>query len=222
VKTIYVLIDPRGDMTKIHISSARNPRKRFSENFSFSGTQKLSSNSVEWFEDMKSVGVVPILREIETVSDSLMFARKRYWIKYYVEMGLDVVNDRAGHHVVSQSPMRIFHSNRGQRRVIEGNLFRAKQAGLPATLTFDQWISTLEHFSWKCAYCGVRDYTVLEHFIPIRHFGGTTQFNCVPACQGCNVRKEGLHPLFDPALCDREDIKQVYEFLKSMRIGMPV
>lgn len=72
---------------------------------------------------------------------------------------------------------------------------RADNLGLPATLTPGQWLQTLEHFNWKCAYCQKEKYQHLEHFIPIKVYGGgTTQSNCVPSCKSCNHKKGSRLP----------------------------
>lgn len=76
---------------------------------------------------------------------------------------------------------------------LQQNLDRAIEAGTPATLTIDEWIKTLEHFNYKCSYCG-KDYEVLEHYIPVSKGGGTTKDNCVPACASCNNLKRSKHP----------------------------
>ena len=70
---------------------------------------------------------------------------------------------------------------------------RATDLELPATLTLEQWLVTLTHFEWKCAYCKGK-YKLLEHFIPLTQHGGTTQSNCVPACYKCNSLKGPYHP----------------------------
>jgi len=73
-------------------------------------------------------------------------------------------------------------------------LNRARKAGVPATLTWSQWSKTIRDFGLQCAYCGLRPYYVMEHFIPIEHGGGTTVENCIPACSWCNRRKGGKLP----------------------------
>jgi len=72
---------------------------------------------------------------------------------------------------------------------------RASQAGLPATLTIEQWLKTLEHFGGKCAYCQGRSGIIIEHFIPLPlASSGTTRENCVPSCYACNSKKGNSHP----------------------------
>ena len=93
----------------------------------------------------------------------------------------------------------------------------AKRLGLPATLTLPEWIETLSYFEWKCAYCRKASYTVLEHVQPMIAGGGTTAFNCVPACARCNLLKhdtppELLPPGFDAAL------ERIQQYLKEKKL----
>lgn len=96
---------------------------------------------------------------------------------------------------------------------LKDQLTRARRANLPDTLTLEQWISTLDHFQWKCAYCEERDYQLLEHFIPLSHGKGTTQDNCVPACTKCNVTKSAWHPLSEY----RPDMEGLEAGLRSVK-----
>lgn len=73
---------------------------------------------------------------------------------------------------------------------VTANLKRAAKAKVPATLTIKQWLCILEHFNWQCAYCFEGKFDVLEHIVSIVNGGGTTMFNCVPACTVCNARKD--------------------------------
>lgn len=73
---------------------------------------------------------------------------------------------------------------------IRANLRRAEQIGAPATLTIKQWLVILDHFNWKCAYCLIRDFEVLEHVVSVTNGGGTTAQNCAPACLACNTQKD--------------------------------
>ena len=77
---------------------------------------------------------------------------------------------------------------RDVRRGLRPAYSRAYAAGLPATLTDEQWNLTLDQFDNLCAYCG-GDWHVVEHATPIKLGGGTTWNNCVPACHRCNTAK---------------------------------
>lgn len=76
-----------------------------------------------------------------------------------------------------------------ENRVVVAQVRRAMLKGNPATLTLDQWLATLKHFEWRCAYCPDGSYEALEHFVPVEYGGGTTAANCVPACKTCNSAK---------------------------------
>lgn len=104
-----------------------------------------------------------------------------------------------------------------ERKRVEHHIKRAKELNLHATLTFEQWIETLNHFDWKCAYCPSGDYELLEHFIPINHEGGTTQLNCVPSCRSCNCIKKGWHPSRLP-YTNKKRTQIVLEGIKRVRL----
>src|SRR5215475_13127883 len=70
------------------------------------------------------------------------------------------------------------------------HVYRAQKAGVSATLTLAEWITTLNHFGWKCAYCLVNKHSLMEHIVSIKKGGGTTATNVVPACSKCNSRKD--------------------------------
>lgn len=98
---------------------------------------------------------------------------------------------------------------------VQHHLLRARQAGVPDTLTVDEWIRTLRYFGGWCAYCLVRPYDVLEHFIPLApHGGGTTSDNCVPGCYACNARKGSSHPAYKP---DGPRMQRVRAYLETQR-----
>ncbi len=81
----------------------------------------------------------------------------------------------------------------GEARLVEKHNDRARSYGGEATLTLPQWAKTLDHYDWRCAYCG-GPYQELEHWIPLDGGGGTTAINCVPSCRSCNRRKGTRHP----------------------------
>lgn len=88
---------------------------------------------------------------------------------------------------------RLAVNHRRESAAVKRHNERALLAGCEATLTIGQWIETLEHYNWQCAYCG-KPYQELEHEIPIVHGGGTTAMNCLPSCRPCNRQKGGKHP----------------------------
>ena len=109
------------------------------------------------------------------------------------------------------------------RREISSALARAREAGMPATLTKQEWGLASSYFRESCAYCGTRRAMVLEHFLPIALGGGTTADNCVPACTECNGRKASRHPddlgwLFEVSNITR--IKDYFEAAKQGKVSL--
>src|SRR5437588_2742470 len=70
-------------------------------------------------------------------------------------------------------------------------LRRAQESGLPATLTLDEWLQTINQFGGLCAYCLEAPFDSMDHLLPVTHGGGTVVENCVPVCNRCNSRKSG-------------------------------
>ncbi len=71
---------------------------------------------------------------------------------------------------------------------VQAQLKRARREGAIATLALHQWLTIINTFDGKCAYCQHRDIEVMDHLIPLPQ-GGTTADNVVPACHICNVSK---------------------------------
>jgi len=99
---------------------------------------------------------------------------------------------------------------------------RAREAGAVGSLTLNQWIYILNAFRWRCAYCPDGPYQALEHVIPISRGGGTTAYNCVPACTPCNSAKGGRHPdEIRETSRSPEAIRRVRAQLQQLQDGMP-
>jgi 5-methylcytosine-specific restriction endonuclease McrA len=88
--------------------------------------------------------------------------------------------------------LRRVHYPREARRV-RTNVERAVITYRTATLTIAEWLDILDHHDWRCAYCQ-KPFAVLEHVQPLKHGGGTTTANCVPACGFCNSLKADRRP----------------------------
>lgn len=76
---------------------------------------------------------------------------------------------------------------------VKAQLRRARQQGVPATLTIAEWILILDHFAWSCAYCRAKPYQVMEHITSVTKRGGTIASNVVPCCIRCNRLKDNLN-----------------------------
>ena len=96
---------------------------------------------------------------------------------------------------------------------ISGHLARAREANTAATLTVGEWAATIAQFHKKCAYCRIRPFQVLEHFLPISLGGGTTADNCVPSCTQCNTKKNRMHPHTFTTIFPQETIEYITSYL---------
>lgn len=68
---------------------------------------------------------------------------------------------------------------------------RSRKKKLPSTFNQEQWTECKEYFNNSCCYCGEKTVELQQdHFIPISKGGHYTNYNIVPACQGCNVSKK--------------------------------
>jgi 5-methylcytosine-specific restriction endonuclease McrA len=103
-------------------------------------------------------------------------------------------------------------------QAVVSNNSRARMCGLPASLTNQDWESALAYFSNRCAYCTIRPYQALEHFIPIASgYGGTVASNCIPACMACNGKKGDRHPDTLDRIFPAENLARIREYLESQR-----
>lgn len=77
---------------------------------------------------------------------------------------------------------------------LDGGRTRARKRGLPAAVYLEDWLRTLEHFKFRCAYCQDPDvlFFCVEHVHALSRPGspGHVIDNVVPACPPCNSLKE--------------------------------
>ncbi len=95
---------------------------------------------------------------------------------------------------------------------------RAAHVGLPATLTMEQWLCTLDFFGGLCAYYQLKPGVVLEQYIPVSLDGGTSVDNCIPSCYACHSKKGEKHPN-EVELISKEALRRVESYLLSKRSG---
>lgn len=122
---------------------------------------------------------------------------------------------RSGNHFQSKciecvSVYRVSYDRRNRhKKVIAFHRRRAREIGLPATLTSKQWLDCLEYFNGCCAACGrpagLWHVLAQDHWIPINAEGnnpGTVARNIIPLCHarhdgwgGCNNSKSDRDPV---------------------------
>jgi hypothetical protein len=99
---------------------------------------------------------------------------------------------------------------------VSNNKSRARSQGQAARLTIKQWLQTIDHFHQKCAYCQKRDYSDLEHYIPLPQ-AGTTVDNCLPSCGKCNNRKSNRSPDALVEIFPVENLERITAYFEAVR-----
>jgi len=66
---------------------------------------------------------------------------------------------------------------------------KGREAGLPNTLTGEEWATVIVMYGGRCAYCRKKRKLTVDHIIPVIQGGATTMQNVLPACQSCNSKK---------------------------------
>lgn len=80
-----------------------------------------------------------------------------------------------------------------ERDRVSRNNNRAKKKKIEGTLTIGEWFQILHLYKFKCAICKKAPVETMEHLTPLRYGGGTTRYNCVPACQECNSQRDVVY-----------------------------
>lgn len=115
--------------------------------------------------------------------------RKEYHRQWYQE-NRDRINDYSREWIRANPEKRRATIRRVQARR------NSRMRNLPATLTEEEWQTTLSIFGHSCAYCGTKSCNLhQEHFIPVVMGGGYEAGNILPACPACNHAKKDKSPL---------------------------
>lgn len=150
-----------------------------------------SQNSNEIIEFLKSLEE----SDIEDVLQKITNAHQRYC----VNCGRPYATQKTNSPIEGFCPDCQTDERQKELDRLNRHRLRARRYGLPDTLTFKEWIKTLEHFNFKCAYCETVKFNDLEHFIPLSRCEkggryGTTLNNVVPSCKACNYKKKRKNP----------------------------
>ncbi len=89
---IYALVDPITERVR-YIGKSDNPKKRMNSHLT---DTRYSKHKVNWIQKLKRQGLVPLLLIIEEVDVSLWKERERYWIAFYRQQQLDLINETDG------------------------------------------------------------------------------------------------------------------------------
>jgi 5-methylcytosine-specific restriction endonuclease McrA len=75
---------------------------------------------------------------------------------------------------------------------VQRNTRRARKLAIPSDLTVPEWMAILDHFGWRCVYCGIGGPMTMDHATPLSRGGHHAAVNIVPACRSCNSAKGAL------------------------------
>lgn len=89
---IYALIDPRTYKIR-YIGKANKPNNRHNEH---SSRFHENNHRTHWLVQLQNLGFRALLYVIEECNEFSWQERERYWIKYYRELGCDLVNATDG------------------------------------------------------------------------------------------------------------------------------
>lgn len=88
---VYTLEDPLNGLIK-YVGITRNPKKRLSEHL----REKRNNKKCTWIKSLKSLGLAPILRELETTDEDNYQWVERYWISQFKTWGFELKNMTEG------------------------------------------------------------------------------------------------------------------------------
>ena len=83
--SIYVLLDPRTDKVR-YVGEAINPAARMGAHLSFPKWEDTTLKQ-KWLKELVSLDLRPRMIVIETVSNTQVITRERFWILFYRERG---------------------------------------------------------------------------------------------------------------------------------------
>jgi group I intron endonuclease len=89
---IYTLTDPR-DLRIRYVGQCSDVKQRFG---SHCRKQKGNNYRTNWLTLLRSLNLKPIMQVIEECDESNWAERETYWIKYYRNLGCDLVNATEG------------------------------------------------------------------------------------------------------------------------------
>lgn len=82
---------------------------------------------------------------------------------------------------------------------------KARIRGMVKNFSKQEWMTALDYFDHRCAYCWEKGRLQQEHFLPVNMNGDYTARNIIPACAKCNSKKSDKDP---------------FEFLMSQEHGV--
>ena len=104
--------------------------------------------------------------------------------KQYLQENKDAINEQR----------RAYYQTPNGNAIVTRSGHKRRNADVPNTLTFEQWMKIIEQQNNKCLGCGKRftkkDPATRDHIVPIGSRGGLTFENVQALCRSCNTSKK--------------------------------
>lgn len=90
--TIYQLVDPRDNLPR-YVGCTQELPQRYSQHLTGDSSSEAKNT---WVEELKALGFVPIIQELEQIEGTTTAAAQReiYWINYLLRQGMPLLNVR--------------------------------------------------------------------------------------------------------------------------------
>lgn len=163
--------------------------------------EKVNENRRKWYIQHKEAEQIR-KRAIRADNLEKFLDQERKWRASNLEAHRAAVNNwYARNKAARRAYMEAYNKTHPESAVRNSALRRARSAGLPATLSKDQWKAIKGAYKNRCAYCGQKAKRLTQdHVIPVSKGGGYTPDNIVPSCLSCNSSKGAREGLTIPPL----------------------
>ena len=140
---IYALLEPNTETIR-YIGWAIDVFVRYKRHFHKSELDKVCHRT-NWIKSLLTIGKKPLVQVIEKVSFYEWSNREKYWIKYYKDLGYDLVNstpggDGGGHPMTPENKEKLRLVHLGAKRSVEArkNMSDAHKGNRPNQATRDK------------------------------------------------------------------------------------
>ena len=136
---IYGLVDPRNNKVK-YIGWTINTKNRYKKHLSPYRLKK-NSHKNNWIKQLLSLGLSPVMKIIEMVSDDEKFDREKYWISFYGRENLTNSTDGGDgalghrHSKKSKEKMSIVHTGHRHSQETKNKIAKANKGKIVSDST---------------------------------------------------------------------------------------